>query len=52
MQGVGLEERRTRSMEMLKAVGLGGMEHRLPSELSGGQQQRVAVARAGRVIRC
>jgi putative ABC transport system ATP-binding protein len=46
MQGVGVEERRTRSMEMLKAVGLGGMEHRLPSELSGGQQQRVAVARA------
>ena len=46
MQGVGAEERRTRSMEMLQAVGLGGMEHRLPSELSGGQQQRVAVARA------
>ena len=46
MQGVGAEERKTRSMEMLQAVGLGGMEHRLPSELSGGQQQRVAVARA------
>ena len=46
MQGVGVEERRNRSMEMLQAVGLGGMEHRLPSELSGGQQQRVAVARA------
>ena len=46
MQGVGAEERRTRSMEMLQAVGLGGMEQRLPSELSGGQQQRVAVARA------
>lgn len=46
MQGVGVEERRSRSMEMLQAVGLGGMEHRLPSELSGGQQQRVAVARA------
>ena len=46
MQGVGVEERRTRSMEMLQSVGLGGMEHRLPSELSGGQQQRVAVARA------
>ena len=46
MQGVGVDERKTRSMEMLKAVGLEGMEHRLPSELSGGQQQRVAVARA------
>jgi putative ABC transport system ATP-binding protein len=46
MQGVGVDERRNRSMEMLKAVGLEGMEHRLPSELSGGQQQRVAVARA------
>ena len=46
MQGVGAEERKSRSMEMLKAVGLAGMEKRLPSELSGGQQQRVAVARA------
>ena len=46
MQGVGAEERKNRSMEMLKAVGLAGMENRLPSELSGGQQQRVAVARA------
>ena len=46
MQGVGTEERKNRSMEMLKAVGLAGMENRLPSELSGGQQQRVAVARA------
>ena len=46
MPGVGAEERRNRSMEMLKAVGLAGMEKRLPSELSGGQQQRVAVARA------
>ena len=46
MQGVGAVERKNRSMEMLKAVGLAGMENRLPSELSGGQQQRVAVARA------
>lgn len=46
MQGVDLKERKERSMAMLKAVGLEGMEHRLPAELSGGQQQRVAVARA------
>ncbi len=31
---------------VLAALGLQGLENRLPSELSGGQQQRVAVARA------
>ena len=46
MQGVGASERKELAMSMLKAVGLEGMEKRLPSELSGGQQQRVAVARA------
>lgn len=46
MQGVGVSERKELAMSMLKAVGLDGMEKRLPSELSGGQQQRVAVARA------
>ncbi len=46
MQGVGVTERKELAMSMLKAVGLEGMENRLPSELSGGQQQRVAVARA------
>lgn len=34
------------SYEALKAVGLDGMEKRLPSAMSGGQQQRVAIARA------
>ena len=33
-------------MQLLKDVGLEGMEHRRPHELSGGQQQRVAIARA------
>lgn len=46
MRGVGPAERKERVMRTLAAVGLAGMEHRLPSELSGGQQQRVAVARA------
>lgn len=44
--GVRRSERVTRSTLALAEVGLGGLEHRLPSRLSGGQQQRVAVARA------
>lgn len=32
--------------EIIKQVGLGGMEHKHPSQLSGGEQQRVAIARA------
>jgi putative ABC transport system ATP-binding protein len=32
--------------ELLAAVGLQGLGHRLPAELSGGQLQRVAIARA------
>lgn len=39
-------EVRERSMQILKEVGLAGMEERRPAQLSGGQQQRVAVARA------
>jgi len=39
-------ERRARSREVLREVGLTGMEHRRPARLCGGQQQRVAVARA------
>ena len=46
MRGMSESERRDKVMATLAAVGLAGMEHRLPSELSGGQQQRVAVARA------
>src|SRR5215469_16875244 len=43
---VASEERRRRREELLKIVGLTGLEHRLPRQLSGGQQQRVAIARA------
>ena len=46
LRGMGADERKRTVMEMLKAVGLEGMENRRPNELSGGQQQRVAVARA------
>jgi putative ABC transport system ATP-binding protein len=35
-----------RTIEMLKAVGLGDHTHKYPHELSGGQKQRVAIARA------
>ena len=40
------QERRDKCAEVLRLVGLDGMQHRLPSELSGGQQKRVALARA------
>ena len=46
VQGVAAPERRRRVMELLRAVGLEGLEDRKPTELSGGQQQRVAIARA------
>lgn len=39
-------EIRQRTYEVLKEVGLEGMENRRPDRLSGGQQQRIAIARA------
>lgn len=46
LQGVPDRECRGRVMEILKEVGLEGLENRRPDEMSGGQQQRVAIARA------
>ncbi|MBL9167046.1 MAG: ABC transporter ATP-binding protein [Verrucomicrobiales bacterium] len=44
--GVSGKERRERSMDTLKLVGLENRSKHRPSQLSGGQQQRVAIARA------
>jgi sulfate transport system ATP-binding protein len=46
IQGVQKDERRRRALELMKMVGIGGLEQRAPTELSGGQRQRVALARA------
>jgi len=46
LKGVPAEERRTKSRQYLKMVGLERFESRYPHELSGGMKQRVAIARA------
>lgn len=44
--GTSARERRSRTREMVDAVGLADHAAQRPDEMSGGQQQRVAVARA------
>ena len=44
--GLGKDEARERSMELLTMVGIADKAGQHPSRLSGGQQQRVAIARA------
>lgn len=46
MRKVGKAEQENRVAEVVKIVGLEGLEDRKPGQLSGGQQQRVALARA------
>lgn len=45
-RGMGGIERRKRSIEALRSMGLNERAHHRPSQLSGGEQQRVAIARA------
>lgn len=40
------KEIKDRVLELVKLIGLEGLEHRYPNQLSGGQRQRVAFARA------
>lgn len=46
VQNRSFEERRTRVLELLEAVGMSDQKDKLPEQLSGGQKQRVAIARA------
>ena len=43
--GDNYRQKQSKVVNILSLMGLGGLQHRFPSELSGGQQQRVALAR-------
>ena len=45
VRGMPVQRARERAAAMLKRVGLGGFEHKLPKALSHGMRQRVALAR-------
>jgi putative ABC transport system ATP-binding protein len=40
------DDRRSRVLELLEAVGMADQKNKMPEQLSGGQKQRVAIARA------
>ena len=46
IKGIKTEDSISKSMDMVKLVGLDGRENYFPRELSGGQQQRVGIARS------
>ncbi|MHB8652861.1 MAG: ABC transporter ATP-binding protein [Terriglobia bacterium] len=46
LAGSGADEARTAASEILGALGLTALAHKLPEEISGGQAQRAAVARS------
>src|SRR6266436_7049546 len=46
LRGIGRAERRTRVEEIIKLLGLTGLDERYPKQISGGQQQRVALGRS------
>ena len=46
VRGIESSKVKDRVQDILRSVGLEGLEGRAPNELSGGQQQRVALARA------
>ena len=46
LSGIGKEERRKRSIAVLKKVGLEKQMNKKPNQMSGGQMQRIAIARA------